>query len=583
VSEPERLLDLAAAVAVGSEVDWDLIERQSADDRERSVVRELRLIAGIAEVARNPSSKRTVSGGKPDQGPPPPESWGQLRVLGRIGHGSFGAVYRAWDSKLERHVALKLVLPSGVSSAFDLSRALREARLLARVRHPNVVSVFGADCHDDRFGLWMELVNGLTLEELLKTHGTMSAREAAAIGVDLCHALAAVHRAKLLHRDIKASNVMREDGGRIVLMDLGAGRRMPTVDDPVDPLAGTPLYLAPELLAGEKPSVASDIYSVGVLLYHLVSGRYPVTGTNRDEVARAHEGKARVSLRDVRPDLPPAFIHTIDRALVPEPALRYRTAGDFGSALAALAGVRYERDPGAWPDWRIGAGAVAVAAALLVGVAQLDRDAPVDPEREAPAAATVAAPASYNVRATFYAVRNGANIRLTAGSRVAPGDHLFLTLDVSRPVHVYVVNQDEAGEAYLLFPLPGNEPQNPIPLNATNQLPGSRNGEAQFWQVTSAGGREHFLVYVAPERLTDFEQMLAVLPRAEADRPVEAVPLTARAMGALRGVGGLAAPREQPSAQAIPGLADLKPLPETGEATTGIWARRISFENPRSP
>ncbi len=581
MSEQQRILDLAEAVAMGTEVDWDRIERESPDDRERSVVRELRLIAGIAEVARNPSSKRTASDANADAGPAPPESWGHLRVLGPIGQGSFGAVYRAWDSKLERHVALKLVLPSGVSNAFDLSRALREARLLARVRHPNVVSVFGADCHDDCFGLWMELVNGLTLEELLKTQGTMSAREAMAIGVDLCHALAAVHRARLLHRDIKASNVMRENGGRIVLMDLGAGRRMPAFDEPVDPLAGTPLYLAPELLAGAKPSAASDIYSVGVLLYHLVTGKYPVAGTSRDEVARAHEGKARISLRDVRPDLPTAFIDTIDRALSPEPGLRYRTAGEFGSALAALAGVRYERDSRPWVDWRIAAGAVAVTGVLLVGVAQMRRDAPAEPERAAPSAAKVAAPASYDVMAAFYAVRNGQNVRLTTGSRVAPGDHLFLTLDVSRPVYVYVINQDEAGSAYLLFPLPGNETQNPVALNAANRLPGFRKGEAHYWEVTTAGGREHFLVYVAPERLTDFEQMLAVLPRAEDDRPVDAVPLTARAVGALRGVGGLAPARERATVPSIPGFPDLKPLPETREAATGVWARRISFDNPK--
>lgn len=583
MADQERLFDLAAAVAMGSDVDWESAERQSVDEGERSLVRELRLIADIAEVARDPSSKRTSSdaGSGPEMAAP--TSWGHLRVLDRIGRGSFGAVYKAWDSKLERHVALKLVLPSGVSDAFDLSRALREGRLLARVRHPNVVSVFGADCHDDRFGLWMELVNGLTLEDLLKTHGTMSAREAMAIGVDLCHALAAVHRARLLHRDIKASNVMREDGGRIVLMDLGAGRRMPAVDEPMAPLAGTPLYLAPELLAGAKPSVASDIYSVGVLLYHLVSGRYPVTGTNRDEMARAHEGKARVALCDVRPDLPPAFIDTIDRALSPEPGLRYGTAGEFGSALAALAGLRYERDPRPWPDWRVAAAAVAVTAALLVGLTQIGRDTPAEPEPATPSAAKAAAPASYDVTATFYAVRNGKNVRLPAGSRVAPGDHLFLTLDVSRPVYVYVINQDEAGSAYLLFPLPGNDPQNPIPLNTANRLPGFRKGEAHYWEVTTAGGREHFLVYVAPERLTDFEQMLAALPRAETDRPVEAIPLTARAVGVLRGVGGLAAARAQSTIPTIPELADLKPLPETREAATGVWARRIFFENPRSP
>ena len=140
-----------------------------------------------------------------------------------IGEGSFGRVYRAWDTQLEREVALKLVKASGVSQAFDLARAIKEARLLARVRHPNVVRVFGADSHAGRFGLWMELIPGRTLGQVLMMHGPMSVSEAIPIGIDLCHALAAVHGAGLLHRDIKAQNVLREDGGRIVLMDFGTG------------------------------------------------------------------------------------------------------------------------------------------------------------------------------------------------------------------------------------------------------------------------------------------------------------------------------------------------------------------------
>ena len=112
-------------------------------------------------------------------------------------------------------------------------------------------------------------------------HGPFSAREAAQIGVDLCHALAAVHGAGLLHRDIKATNVMREGGGRIVLMDFGAGQPFSTADQPVERIVGTPLYLAPELFKGEQPSRASDIYALGVLLYHLVTGSYPVEAEKR--------------------------------------------------------------------------------------------------------------------------------------------------------------------------------------------------------------------------------------------------------------------------------------------------------------
>ncbi len=188
---------------------------------------------------------------------------------------SFGSVYRAWDTRLECEVALKLIKASGVSRGLRSVRALKEARLLARVRHRNVVRVFGADSHDGRFGLWMELIPGRTLEQQLTMQGPMGVSEAIPIGIDLCHALAAVHGAGLLHRDVKAHNVLREEGGRIVLMDFGTGGDIRGTRNG-DTLAGTPLYLAPELFAGAKPSAQSDIYSLGVLLYHLVTGDYPV-------------------------------------------------------------------------------------------------------------------------------------------------------------------------------------------------------------------------------------------------------------------------------------------------------------------
>ncbi len=595
MSKQDRLLDVASAIASGSDVNWDDIERGTQDDRERSVVRELRLLSNIAEAARDPSSKQTGPHAKRSHAVViPPETWGHLRVLNQIGHGSFGDVYRAWDSRLERDVALKLARPSRRSTPFDLSRAVKEARLLARVRHHNVVTVYDADCHDDRFGLWMELITGRTLEEFVAAHGTMSAREASAIGVDLCHALAAVHRARLLHRDVKASNVMREDGGRIVLMDFGTGRGIPAPDELVDPLAGTPVYLAPELLAKQKPSVASDIYSLGVLLYHLVTRGYPVTGVDRDEVAHAHTVSQRASLRDARPDLPPAFVDAVGRALSPNPAHRYKTAGEFGVALALQAGVPYDPDPRPTLDWRLvaaGVAAVAVAAITAVTIPDGPASAPDSVASSVPAAASQPSeptapvpvtPAAYEVMAAFYAVRNGRSVRLTPGSRVAPGDQLFLTLEASRPVFVYVVNQDDAGDAFLLAPLPGYEPQNPVPPGATNRLPGFRNGEAHHWEVTSAGGREHFLVYVATERLTEFEQMLAALPRAEAGRPVESVPLSPDAVGILRGVGGVARADKPPAMSKIPGAFELKPLPDGRDAATGIWARRITFDNPVS-
>src|SRR5439155_2355329 len=123
--------------------------------------------------------------------------------------------------------------------------------------------------------LWMELVRGTTLEDLLTRQGLFGAREAALIGLDVCRAVAAVHRAGLLHGDIKAHNVMREEGGRTVLMDFGAGKDLDqdilrTHTGGIADFAGTPLYVAPEVFAGARRTKAADVYSLGVLLFHLV-------------------------------------------------------------------------------------------------------------------------------------------------------------------------------------------------------------------------------------------------------------------------------------------------------------------------
>src|SRR6185503_16183965 len=146
--------------------------------------------------------------------------WGHLEIRGEIGRGASGTVYRAWDPKLAREVALKLLAPDALES----SDALAEGQLLARLNHPHIVRVFGADEHDGASGLWMELLEGETLDEMLARDGVFGPEEALLIGLDVARALSAVHAAGLLHRDVKARNVLREISGRIVLMDLGAGR-----------------------------------------------------------------------------------------------------------------------------------------------------------------------------------------------------------------------------------------------------------------------------------------------------------------------------------------------------------------------
>ena len=280
--------------------------------------------------------------GIPIPSEPAPRRWGHLEHLERIGRGEFGEVYRAWDVQLERQVALKLSRADCRFQASGSRGGLQEARLLARVRHPSVVTVYGADYREGRFGVWMEYIRGRTLEAFLQRKGTLTAREATLIGLDLCSAVAAVHRAGLLHRDIKTKNVMRERGGRIVLMDFGLSQDMQGAapprgasDSKVREICGTPVYMAPELLWREPATVRSDIYGIGVLLYHLVTGSYPVEARNLAEVRRVHERGETVRLSDRRAGLPEPFQWMVELALAPNPAYRFATVAQMSEALNA--------------------------------------------------------------------------------------------------------------------------------------------------------------------------------------------------------------------------------------------------------
>lgn len=333
----EPLAGLVASVADGWPQDWDALDARTDDDRTRRALGSLRIVAAIADSKRRlPPPETPAPHARPAQ-----DQWGRFFLLRKLGEGAYGDVYQAYDTQLDRDVALKLLKPSA-SSADTARRLLAEARMLARVRHPNVASVYGAGEHDGRAGIWMELVRGVNLEELLHSRGPMSASEAALVGLDLCRALAAVHGAELVHRDLKASNVMREVGGRIVLTDFGAGRCQGL--RPKRQFAGTPLYLAPEVLAGSEATVLSDIYSLGVVLFRLVTAGYPRKAKRFKDLLDIRSASTPTSLRDLRPDLPEAFVAAVEQALAFDPADRPQSAGALRAGLGVVLGVP--------PSWR---------------------------------------------------------------------------------------------------------------------------------------------------------------------------------------------------------------------------------------
>jgi serine/threonine protein kinase/tetratricopeptide (TPR) repeat protein len=328
--DDDPLDDVADAIADGRPVDWAALEARLGSRADTELLQELKLLEALASVHRADHSRTPADADAPASLEPDAlDSWGPFTDLRRLGNGSFGVVYRARDPRLERDVALKLLYRRR-TEATQVSAAVAEGRILARIQHPNVITVHGADVIDGVVGIWMELLAGRTLETELQQRGPFGAPEAALIGIDLCRALAAVHHAGLVHRDVKAQNVMRAAGGRIVLMDFGAGLEAAAVDAvPV----GTPIYMAPELLDGGPPSTSGDLYALGVLLFKLVTGQFPIDAVDGPALREAVAAGRRRRLRDLRPDVPLPFILAVERATAPSPVDRVGSAAELEQLL----------------------------------------------------------------------------------------------------------------------------------------------------------------------------------------------------------------------------------------------------------
>jgi TolB-like protein/tRNA A-37 threonylcarbamoyl transferase component Bud32/Flp pilus assembly protein TadD len=376
VSGSESLLGLATALVDGTPVDWQGAEQAAATKSERALVAKLRLIAAVAQERINPScgSRGTSAqeGEAADEclilssDSAPVAEWGPLRIIEQIGRGAFGNVYRAWDPRLEREVAVKILRQSGAGGEARARTIIHEARLLARVRHPGIVTVYGAERVDGNAGIWMEFIHGGTLEAELRTKGASDVDEALRIAIELSDAVATIHKAGVIHGDITSQNVMRDSTGRLVLTDFGAGCEIHELSDgQAYELVGTPLYVAPEVLEGEVTTPRSDIYSLGVLLYHLVTGTYPVNGRTLPEVRQAHAAGARQQLHAVRPDLHGEFVEIVERALDPDPHKRFSSAADLRRALVSVA--RTYRTGWTRRRWAVAAAVLVV----LVGIGSL--------------------------------------------------------------------------------------------------------------------------------------------------------------------------------------------------------------------
>ncbi|HVR73054.1 MAG TPA: protein kinase, partial [Planctomycetota bacterium] len=463
-------------------------------------------------------------------------------ILEKAGQGAFGVVYRARDVKLGREVALKVQLPRFgplSRSGFDPSareRFLREARALARIRHPNVLAVHAVLEHEERVALVTEFIEGEPLSAILETRGPLGPSEAAQTGVEICRALAAVHAAGLVHRDVKTANILRERGGRIVLADFGLGVFLDQTAglEPAGLVAGSPLFMAPEQIRGEPLHPRVDLYALGVVLYNLVTGRFPVVASSIQDLLTRIKTGALIPLRDVRPDLPGAFVEVVSRAIALDPDHRFPTAGAMeaallGSLVTPVAG-RLEKPGGdavtpipiarARVSRRGALRAAGIAAALvpitLLVPFLLPRGGPV-------------------VETELRRWEDGFSRALTDGDRIQLGDAIGILYRAEEALHVYVINEDEKSHRKLLFPVGGGRLQNPLPGGIFLELPGVVRGQQLDWKVDSPGGKDWIHILASPRPIEALERQvlqgleLAAYPDL-GEREVEDV---------LRGIGGL--------------------------------------------
>lgn len=285
-----------------------------------------------------------------------PVSWGPLAILARLGEDHFGDLFLAHDPVLEREVTLRLRPVDPAGADVTEARFLDEAKRLASVRHPNVLLVHGAEQRDGYLGMWSERISGQTLEEQLLRDGPLPASEVRRIGLELCHALTAIHAVGIIHREVRTTGVVREAGGRIVLMDSGSlgdlRRRADEISEAgiADALA---LALAPEQLLGVGVNLSTDVYGLGVLLYRLASGRFPVEAESILELSEHHNRRLFEPLHDRRPGLPLELVRVIEKAIDPEPARRYPNAVALERALASTLLAPVSAPAAEEPDLRL--------------------------------------------------------------------------------------------------------------------------------------------------------------------------------------------------------------------------------------
>lgn len=262
----------------------------------------------------------------------------RYQILDKLGSGGMSEVYRAHDLTLERIVALKILREDFSGDTNFTDKFHQEAKAAANVSHPNIVTIHDFGLDSGHLYIVMEYVPGKDLKSIIKERGRLQIQEALSLMIQACSGIGAAHRSGLVHCDIKPQNMLVSPDKRLKVTDFGIARALASIhpDEKSDIVWGSPQYFSPEQAAGYPPSPASDVYSLGVVMYESLTGSLPFTGANAAELAHNHQFLPVPEPSRLNPDIPDSLEQIIIKILAKEASSRYRNADQLGRILIAL-------------------------------------------------------------------------------------------------------------------------------------------------------------------------------------------------------------------------------------------------------
>ena len=258
---------------------------------------------------------------------------GKYRIVGKIGKGAMGEVYKAQDPLLNRFLAIKTIAPALAAEPDFRRRFQREAQSAAQLNHPNIVTVFDFGEEDGLTYMAMELLEGRDLKDLIRSRETRLG-DTLAIMEQLCDGLGFAHAKGIVHRDLKPGNIHVQPNGQVKILDFGLARLGDSDITRTGTVMGTPNYMSPEQIRGQKVDARSDVFSLGSVFYELLCHHRPFEADSDHDVRFQIVEQAPEPIRKWAPEVPPAFVAVVERALAKDPARRFADAGEMGRALA---------------------------------------------------------------------------------------------------------------------------------------------------------------------------------------------------------------------------------------------------------